>query len=264
MLELLFGGKNMEMALLFLFVNGKCYGTQLHNALKTPLTPIQKALSRLEKSGIVLSYYEGKTRLYQFNSDYPLLEELECLLKKAHTLLSVQEKKLYSFVKTELPNKNALKKDHLAILKSFWQRLLSVTALTFNAKTNSKEKGGWNGQGKGEVIITQAKENVLIFNEKGSWKDAAGHEVDFTNVFRWTLDTSAKVISLEHLRRGINHPVFLFHLIPSADNILASADSHLCKQDAYFGQILCNKTHLRLNWRVIGPKKNEELDYFYT
>jgi hypothetical protein len=92
MLDVSCGNKNVQKILLFLFVNGKCYGTQLHHLLKSSLTPIQKALLRLEKGGIILSNYEGKTRLYQFNPAYPLLTELEQLLKKAYTLLHLLRK----------------------------------------------------------------------------------------------------------------------------------------------------------------------------
>src|SRR5688572_16024855 len=95
MLEELFGNKNIEKILIFLFVNGKCYGTQLHRCLQTALTPIQKALNRLEKGGIISSYYEGKTRLYRFNPTYPFIHELEQLLKKAFTLLPANTKKSY-------------------------------------------------------------------------------------------------------------------------------------------------------------------------
>lgn len=92
MLEGLCGNKNVQRILFFLFVNGKCYGSQLHKALKTSLTPLQKALSRLEKGGVIMSAYEGKTRMYQFNPSFPLLNELEPLLKKAYTLYSLLKK----------------------------------------------------------------------------------------------------------------------------------------------------------------------------
>ncbi len=95
MLEVLCGNKTVEKILIFLFVNGKCYGTQLHRLLKIALTPIQKALIRLEKGNLIISHYEGKTRLYQFNPAYPLLHELELLLKKTYTLLPACEKKEY-------------------------------------------------------------------------------------------------------------------------------------------------------------------------
>jgi len=260
MLDALCGNKNVQRILIFLFVNGKCYGTQLHRSLKTPLTPLQKALSRLESGGLVTSYYEGKTRLYQFNPAYPLLTELEQLLKKAYTLLPVHQKRDYYVVKEE----SAIQENKMQILQTFWEKLRTVSQLTFNAKTQSKEDLGWNGKGKGEVVVTREGITTLIFNEKGTWQGKQGAEVNFSNVFRWTLDRTAGVISLEHLRRGADHPVFLLHLAPSGKDSLTSVDSHLCEGDTYFGQIHFSHHHLRLNWRVIGPKKNEELDYYYT
>ncbi len=64
MLEVLCGNKNVQRILLFLFVNGKCYGSQLHRSLKAPLTPLQKAFNRLEKGGLITNDYEtGKPPL---------------------------------------------------------------------------------------------------------------------------------------------------------------------------------------------------------
>lgn len=246
--------------LLYLFINGKCYGTQVKRSLRCPLTPIQKALDRLEKGGIILSYYEGKTRLYQFNPSYPLVGELEELLSRAYTLLPAQEKRRFCYVKPV----DGIAKEGIKLLYAFWKRLASVKNLTFAALSKSKEESGWNGQGKGSVLITKDGDNVLIFHEKGSWKDRAGREIDFSNVFRWTLDSHAKVISLEHLRHGQDKPVFLFHLAPSGGQSLSSIDSHLCGEDTYFGQIVCDKHSLRLSWRVIGPRKNEEIQTYYT
>lgn len=258
MLQALCGNKNVQKILLFLFVNGKCYGTQLHRQLKSPLTPIQKALLRLEKGGIITSYYEGKTRLYRFNAAYPLIHELEQLLKKAYTLLHPQEKKLYAVFHSEKINENK------QALFTCWERLSKVHLLTFNAKTNSKDDSGWNGKGKGEVSITREGDSVIVFSEKGTWQSKDSRQIDFSNVFRWSIDRHAGIISLEHLRRGPNNPVFLFHLVPSTMNSLTSADSHFCEGDVYFGKLFIDTHSLRLNWRVIGPKKNEEIDYYYN
>lgn len=263
MLEALCGNKNVQRILIFIFVNGRCYGTQLHRSLKVPLTPIQKALNRLEKGGLILSYFEGKTRLYQFNPAYPLIVELENLLKKAYTLLPGHEKKEYYVAKEDLSTTSGRQENKHKILNAFWEKLLTVRQLTFRAKTKSKEESGWNGKGTGEVVVIK-EGNALLFNEKGSWQNREGVEMKFSNVFRWTLDRSAGVISLEHLRRGPDHPVFLFHMAPSGNHALSSVDSHLCDGDTYFGQIHLDKYGLRLNWRVIGPKKNEEIDYFYN
>jgi predicted transcriptional regulator len=264
MLEVLCGNKNVQRILIFLFVNGKCYGTQLHRSLKTPLTPLQKALHRLEKGGLITSYYEGKTRLYQFSPAFPLLAELEQLLKKAYTLLPAHQKKAYYTVKEDHATHSVNQESKAQVLLTFWKRLMDVTQLTFHAKTKSKEESEWNGKGKGEVVVAREGSYILLFNEKGTWQSKEGIEVSFSNVFRWTLDRTAGVISLEHLRRGADHPVFLFHLAPSGEHSLSSVDSHLCAGDSYFGQIHFDHHSLRLHWRVIGPKKNEEIDYYYT
>lgn len=239
-------------------MNGKCYGTELHRLLNTALTPLQKALNRLEKGGVLTSYYEGKTRLYQFNPAYPLLAELEQLLKKTYTLLPAQIKRSYYLAKEDV--KLSENKAHTLLL--FWERLSTVTKLSFHAKTKAKE--GWNGKGKGKVTVTKRALHQILFQEKGNWQNNQAAEVSFTNTFRWTLDEINGLISLEHLRYGPDRPVFLFHLVPNGKYSLASVDSHLCEGDTYFGQIRFDTTHLRLHWRVIGPKKNEEIDYYYS
>lgn len=260
MLEPLFGNKSITKILIFLFVNGKCYGTQLHRLLKTPLTPIQQALSRLEKGGIVSSTLEGKTRIYRLSETYPLLTELEQLLKKAYTLLSPLEKKHYAVLGLESKERSH---GNRQILFACWERLAKVNQLTFHSKSKAQEESGWQGKGRGEVVVIKENDNAILFNEKGNWQGKDTDPMGFSNVFRWSLDSHAGIISLEHLRRGLNSPVFLFHLAPACSHSLASVDSHFCEGDVYFGQLQLDRNGLRLNWRVIGPKKNEEIDYFY-
>lgn len=262
MLDVLCGNKNIQRILIFLFVNHKCYGTQLQRSLRVPLTPVQKALHRLETGGLITSYYEGKTRLYQFNPSWPLLPELEHLLKKTYTLLSAQEKKDYHILKEDPMKSRIPQESKTRILMAFWDRLPKVTQLTFHAKT--REDTSFNGRGKGEVTVVKQDHNTCLFNEKGSWRNRTGEEMSFTNVFRWTLDRMVGMVSLEHLRRGPDHPVFLVHLAPTSRHTLSSVDSHLCEEDTYFGQMHFDRHSLRLSWRVIGPKKNEEFDYYYS
>ncbi len=179
MLEALFGNKNIQNILLFLIVNGKCYGSRLKAALGAPLTPIQKALERLEKGEILVSYYEGKTRVYQFNPSYPLLQELELMLKKAYSLLSPHEKKRFSYAVGDKSYQEHLQEAKVLML--IWKRLQDVRQLAFHARTKSQDGGGWNGQGKGEVSVQQDGDHVLHYYEKGSWKNMHGQEIDFTN-----------------------------------------------------------------------------------
>lgn len=258
MLDVLSANKNVQKILLFLLINGKCYGTQLHRLWHTPLTPLQKTLSRLEEGGIIQSYYEGKTRLYRFNQANPLLPDLEIFLKKIFLLLKPVEKKEYHVQAEGNPIQNTPGGVRRIIL-SFWDKLSKVQRITFSAR--SKHQGGWNGKGNGVVQVVK-EGNELIFTEKGQWHGEQG-EVDFSNIFRWTLDQELGLISLEHLRFGVDKPVFLCHLAPKTPHALSSIDSHLCDEDHYFGQLFVDRFGLRLNWRIVGPRKNEEIDYYY-
>ncbi|MBS0622033.1 MAG: winged helix-turn-helix transcriptional regulator [Verrucomicrobia bacterium] len=192
MLQGLFGNKNIQKVLLFLFVNNKCYGTQLQRLLRTPLTSLQNALARLEKGRIIVSYCEGKTKLYQLNPAYPLFAELEQLLKKTYTLLPPQDKKLYSLV----PQESGERRFQIAWLLSFWERLKTVKQFTRLAQSRSKEERGWKGRGTGEVLVSHPEDGVLMFHERGSWQMDLGADISFSNTFRWILDKSAGRISL--------------------------------------------------------------------
>lgn len=257
MLEGLCGNKNIEKVLLFLFVNNKCYGTQLQRALRTPLTSLQNAIGRLEKNRIIVSYFEGRTKIYHLNPAFPLFFELEQLLKKAYTLLSPQEKKEYSFVQ-QTSYEHSFQEPALF---SFWKKLKTVKQ--FTRHTQSKDENGWNGRGLGEVLVTTPNENMIVFHERGSWQ-IQGQDMNFSNTFRWTLDRKAALIALEHLRLGPEHPVFLFYLTPTTKHLLVSVDSHHCEQDVYLATLPWDQYSIRLNWRVIGPKKNEKMECTYT
>ncbi|MFV0339829.1 MAG: DUF6314 family protein [Parachlamydiaceae bacterium] len=259
MLTGLFGNQTIQKVLLFLFVNNKCYGTQLQRLLSTPLTTIQNALSRLEQGGVILSFTEGKAKVYQLNPYYPLIRELELLLKKAYTLLSADEKKRYSLVQLESVDRRFQEPE----LLSFWERLKTISSFTRTSQSKSKEETGWNGKGKGLVIVTKTSDTSLIFHERGSWQMKEGEDIHFSNTFRWTIDRHTGVISLEHLRLGPDRPIFLFHLTPIQQRLLATVDSHFCEEDIYTATVPWDKYSVRLNWRVIGPKKNETMEYCY-
>jgi hypothetical protein len=84
MLESLFGNPIIEKILFSLLVREKCYPSQLKKVFQSPLYSFQKAFSRLEKGGVVVSHKEGKTLIYQFNPRYPFLAELKNFLQKAY------------------------------------------------------------------------------------------------------------------------------------------------------------------------------------
>lgn len=260
MLAALFGSKSIETILLFLLVNEKCYPTQLHRMFDAPLTPLQKGCEKLEKAGVIKSVMLGKTRLYQLNPAYPLITELEMLLKKAYSSLSPQEKKKYYYVS----HGEIKKQSPTKILTEVWERLKSVSEVTFVAKSHSKNGLGWKGRGSGSVIASYDNDATIVFHEEGVRTIEEEQEFHFTNTLRWQLHRLDGVIGLEHLRFGMNHPVFMFHLAPSGKNCLESLHSHLCKEDTYFGALYLEAHALRFSWRIIGPKKNEELECIYN
>ncbi len=260
LLKSLFGCRSVERILLYLLVNETCYAHQLHRLLHAPLTPLQKALTRLEEGGVISSCYEGRTRIYQFNPDYPLLNELEMLLKQAFHQLPPHEKRSYTYLKQE---ESSGKKQNDILLQLVWDQLTGVTAVTLVAKSFSKQRNGWSRKGNGKVTVVQEGQTI-VFNEQGSWRGNQGQTYNYTNRYRWTKDRLKGLLSLEHLRLGENNPVFLFHLVPVEGNLLKSVDSHLCGEETYFGWIQYNALFLQLNFRTIGPDKNEEIECIYT
>jgi hypothetical protein len=265
MLKGLFNNQNVARILLFLFVNERCYGTQIQSALRVPLTPVQQALLRLEREGILSSHYEGKTRIYQFSSAYPLRTELESLLKKAYTLLSVQEKKQYCFIhkpRVSFNEERERDKSRRNELLAFWDRLSTIEHLSFSTKSRQGDEQTVK-IGQADVAVTITTQSVITFQEKGHWHVDYGPDTAFSNSFRWTLDLSALLISLEHLRYGNSRPVFLFNLTPTRPNVLESVDAHLCAEDTYLGHISWSDKSIDFHWRIIGPHKNSQLTYHY-
>lgn len=260
MFKSLFGCQSIEKILFYLLINERCYAQQIHRMLHTPLTPIQKALTRLEQGGILISYQDGKARIYQFNPDYPLLAELEMLLKKAFHHLSLNEKKGYYYL--AYSNKNE-RRQHQEILQFIWNALKKVTNVTLIAKSLSKQQVEWHRKGNGTVSVKHDN-HTLIFQEQGHWQDEGEQLHHYHNRFRWTWDRLEGLLSVEHLRLGEANPVFLFHLIPTKGQNLESLHPHLCGEDTYFGWLHYTELFLQLNFRTIGPKKNEEIQYIYT
>lgn len=254
MLGELFGNKNVERVLLFLFVNEKAYATQLQNHFQVPLAPLQNALKKLERCAVISRWKEGKAQMYSLDQDSDFRWELEALLKKHYLLLPTNEKKCYHYFSCDV----LLKKQRFTKeLKRFWEKLLKVQKLTLCAHSCGKEEK------RGEAIVTPllSDARTLIFQEVGEWDKPKS---TFRNRFRWSLDLKNTLITLEHLRYGEKRPVFLFHLKPTSEGRLESLDAHLCGEDTYLGSLTWNLEKILFHWRIIGFKKNQQLLYRYT
>ena len=106
MLEYLFDNKNVEKVLMYLCLHGKANATELSRSFNSALDPIQKTLRKLEEGGLLASFLEGRTRVFQWNPRYPFLGEIQALAKKAYTFLprDIQEAR-YQSIKRKRPRK---------------------------------------------------------------------------------------------------------------------------------------------------------------
>jgi predicted transcriptional regulator len=82
-LETLFGSKNAERVLMFIFAREEGYAREITQYYQTDLKPIQNQLEKFEGGGILVSRQVGRTRPYQLNPRYYFLSELKALLDKS-------------------------------------------------------------------------------------------------------------------------------------------------------------------------------------
>ncbi|MBU6446379.1 MAG: ArsR family transcriptional regulator [Verrucomicrobia bacterium] len=91
---------------MYLSLHEKAYATGLSRTFDSSLDPIQKTLRKLEEGGLLVSFLEGKTRVFRWNPRYPFLAEIQALAKKAYRFLplNIQEKH-YQSVQRKRPRK---------------------------------------------------------------------------------------------------------------------------------------------------------------
>lgn len=89
MLEYLFANKNVEKILMYLSLHGKANATELSQTFESALDPIQKTLKKLEAGGLLVSFLEGRTRVFQWNPRYPFLKEIQNLAEKTYAFLPI-------------------------------------------------------------------------------------------------------------------------------------------------------------------------------
>lgn len=106
MLEYLFANKNVEKILIFLILHEKANATELSRCFHASLDPIQKTLKKLEEGGLLVSFLEGRTRVFQWNPRYPFLHEIQALGKKAFEFLPTEIQTMqYQYTKRKRPRK---------------------------------------------------------------------------------------------------------------------------------------------------------------
>jgi len=88
----LLGSRSKERILIYLMARGEGYAREMSRFFSTGLAPLPKQLESLEAAGGLVSRSVGRTRLFELNPRYPLLRELEALLKKALAFYSVEDR----------------------------------------------------------------------------------------------------------------------------------------------------------------------------
>jgi hypothetical protein len=82
MIETILGSETLEKVLLYLMQRENGYGREIATFYDVDINQIQKQLKKLEGGGGLVSFTEGRTRIYQFNPTYVFLPELKALLYK--------------------------------------------------------------------------------------------------------------------------------------------------------------------------------------
>jgi hypothetical protein len=148
----------------------------------------------------------------------------------------------------------------VSTLDQLWNHLRQVRSLSFVA--SSEARTGWNGRGVGTVEVREVGEAALTFHEQGNWRSEAGRNMRFTNVYRWTL--AGDRLHLEHLRLGVESPVYLFDLAQASEREWRSVSPHVCSKDCYAAVLLLCDDGIVLRWSIDGPRKQETIEYIYS
>ena len=99
-------------------------------------------------------------------------------------------------------------------------------------------------------------EHILHITERGTWIDSNTGNIEFFDRYRWTLNRQQGVIRLEHLRYGVENPVFLCNFFPISSGYFRSETPHICRLDVYSALFTFNQSSLFLKWSIKGKNKN--------
>jgi hypothetical protein len=109
-------------------------------------------------------------------------------------------------------------------------------------------------------VSTERAGASLIVTEQGTTR-AGGAMIATCTVTRWTFSHVA--IDLEHLRFGVERPVFLVRLTERADGMWRAEEAHACGRDRYDAELWLDGERLVLTWRIAGPRKGYAITTVY-
>jgi DNA-binding transcriptional ArsR family regulator len=85
MLQSILGSESRAQVLTYLVDNHEGYATEISRTGGLDLYAVQQQLEKFESTGLVGSRIVGRMRVYAFNPEHPLLQELKRLIEKAHS-----------------------------------------------------------------------------------------------------------------------------------------------------------------------------------
>lgn len=143
------------------------------------------------------------------------------------------------------------------------RRLLpSIRRFAFTATSGPGSKTGWNGKGQGTLESIETNGQVRFIEAGQFLLDGQPRPVPMRNVYRWVPGDAR--LSLLHERRGPEAAVHLFDLVQAEDGeSLVNEAVHQCVDDAYSARLTLREEGFDLTWRIVGPKKDEHIDYQY-
>lgn len=93
-LDKIFGNKNAERALLYLYHYNELHPSAVAQGLDTALTPIKNQLERFEAAGVLISKSVGRSRVYAFNKKSPLHKPFLAMLKIAYESIPLGQRQM--------------------------------------------------------------------------------------------------------------------------------------------------------------------------
>jgi hypothetical protein len=147
-------------------------------------------------------------------------------------------------------------------LQQLQHKLSAISRFQFQ-NHHSEVLTGWEGVGEGVVKTEWQNANSLLYYEEGLFTGLRNKTMKCSNVYRWQFNNEKQTVSLEHLRFGINHPVYLFDFIFQSEFQLISACPHLCSKDLYSATMLMEEKSLSLEWLIQKPASISTIKYQY-
>lgn len=100
MLKVLFGSKDKEFVLQYIFSKNEGYASKIARFFNLNPSQIKKQLESLEDGGVLVGFQVGKARLYRYNPRYYFLHEIKALLAKARDAYPDELKEKLMFSRT--------------------------------------------------------------------------------------------------------------------------------------------------------------------